>query len=182
MSTNLTGSQSLTERTSNPSRQKAVDCEVAVIGAGPYGLSAAVHLKASGESVRVFGEPMAFWAQKMPEGMLLRSPRVASNISDPTHTFTLESYETAFGKPPSAPVPLGTFVDYGKWFCKHFSEDLDRRNVARIGREGQRFVVVLEDGEKVRVRRVIVAAGIGPFKHKPDVFKHMHGGIRVRLT
>jgi len=154
-------------------RRTTIDYEVAVIGAGPYGLSAAAHLRASGISVRVFGEPMAFWAQKMPEGMLLRSPRVASNISDPTHTFTLESYETAFGKSPSAPVPLGTFVDYGKWFCKHFSEDLDRRNVASIRRENQRFVVVLEDGEKIRVRRVIVAAGIGPFKRKPDVFKHM---------
>ena len=57
--------------------------EVAVIGAGPYGLSAGAHLKARGFEVRVFGEPMEFWANKMPEGMLLRSPRVASNISDP---------------------------------------------------------------------------------------------------
>ena len=188
MSTDLTGSQGRKERTSNPSRQKAVDCEVAVIGAGPYGLSAAAHLKASGVSVRVFGEPMAFWAQKMPEGMLLRSPRVASNISDPIHTFTLESYETAFGKPPSAPVPLGTFVDYGKWFCKHFSEDLDQRNVVSIRSENQRFVVALENGEEILVRRVIVAAGIGPFKRKPDVFKqldsalasHCYEGRRVR--
>jgi hypothetical protein len=154
-------------------RRSTVDYEVAVIGAGPYGLSAAVHLKAFGISVRVFGEPMAFWAQMMPEGMLLRSPRVASNLSDPTRTFTLESYERAFGKPPSAPVPLGTFVDYGKWFCKQFSENLDRRKVASIRRYDQGFAVVLEDGEKTRVRRVIVAAGIGPFKRKPDVFKHL---------
>ena len=150
-------------------RRTTMDYEVAVIGAGPYGLSAAAHLRASGISVRVFGEPMAFWAQKMPEGMLLRSPRVASNISDPTHTFTLESYETAFGKPPRAPVPLGTFVDYGKWFCKHFSEDLDRRNVVSIRPERQGFVVVLESGDNLRVQRVVVAAGIGPFKRTPDV-------------
>jgi FAD-dependent urate hydroxylase len=52
-------------------------CEVAVIGAGPYGLSAGAHLKAKGISARVFGEPMEFCAKKMPEGMLLRSPRVA---------------------------------------------------------------------------------------------------------
>jgi len=165
------------ERTSNPSSHKAVDCEVAVIGAGPYGLSAAAHLKASGVSVRVFGEPMTFWAQKIPEGMLLRSPRVASNISDPAHEFTLESYEAAFGKPPSAPVPLETFVDYGKWFCKHFSEDLDRRNVASIRHENQRFVVVLVNGTKILARRVIVAAGIGPFKRKPEVFKHLDSAL-----
>lgn len=162
---------------SQQSRRTTIDCDVAVIGAGPYGLSAAAHLKASGISVRVFGEPMSFWAQKMPEGMLLRSPRAASNISDPAHTFTLESYETAFGKPPSAPVPLGTFVDYGKWFCKHFSQDLDRRNIASIRREDQMFVVVLQDGDNIRVRRVVVAAGIGPFKRTPDVFQHLDSAL-----
>ena len=51
------------------------DCDIAIVGAGPYGLSAAAHLKAKGFAVRVFGEPMEFWADKMPAGMLLRSPR-----------------------------------------------------------------------------------------------------------
>jgi len=154
-------------------RRPTIDCEVAVIGAGPYGLSAAAHLKSIGISVRVFGEPMAFWAKKMPEGMLLRSPRAASNISDPARTFTLESYETAFGKAPNAPVPLGTFVDYGRWFCKHFSDDLDQTNVVSIRPEREGFAVMLESGDTIRVHRLVVAAGIGPFKRIPDVFKHL---------
>ena len=162
---------------SHQPRRGAIDYEVAVIGAGPYGLSAAAHLRARGISVRVFGKPMAFWSEKMPEGMLLRSPRVASNISDPSHTFTLESFEAASGKAASAPVPLATFVDYGKWFCKHFSEDLDRRNVVTIRPERQGFAVMLEGGEKVRVQRVVVAAGIGPFKRIPDVFKHLDSAL-----
>ena len=95
---------------------KSVDMDVAVIGAGPYGLSAGMHLKAKGIATRVFGEPMDFWASKMPEGMLLRSPRVASNISDADRAFTLEAYEAASKKKPCAPVPLDTFVEYGKWF------------------------------------------------------------------
>ena len=44
------------------SRSFSGDCDVALIGAGPYGLSAAAHLKASGFGVRSFGEPMDFWA------------------------------------------------------------------------------------------------------------------------
>lgn len=47
------------------------DYDVAIIGAGPYGLLAAAHLKAKGLGVRIFGEPMEFWANTMPEGMLL---------------------------------------------------------------------------------------------------------------
>ena len=37
---------------------RVMDCEVAVIGAGPYGLAAAAHLKSKGIEVRVFGRPM----------------------------------------------------------------------------------------------------------------------------
>ena len=59
----------------------SVDCDVSIVGAGPYGLSAAAHLHALGVDTRVFGEPMQFWNTGMPPGMLLRSPRPASTIS-----------------------------------------------------------------------------------------------------
>lgn len=50
-------------------------CDVAVVGAGPYGLSAAAHLvKVQGLEVKLFGEPMSFWERHMPDRMLLRSP------------------------------------------------------------------------------------------------------------
>src|SRR5213079_230240 len=55
-------------------------CDVAIVGAGPYGLSAAAHLRAAnGLDVRVFGEPMSFWERHMPKGMLLRSPLEGSH-------------------------------------------------------------------------------------------------------
>src|SRR5450631_4218916 len=73
------------------------DYDVVIIGAGPYGLSAAAYLKAKGFGVQVFGDPMEFWAKTMPEGMLLRSPRAASNISDPQSVAPLEAYEAAAG-------------------------------------------------------------------------------------
>jgi cation diffusion facilitator CzcD-associated flavoprotein CzcO len=53
----------------------ALDCDVAIIGAGPYGLAAAAHLNAAnGIDIRVLGRPMSFWDEQMPRGMRLRSP------------------------------------------------------------------------------------------------------------
>lgn len=166
----------VTHNRSNGNGSEHIHCEVAVIGAGPYGLSAGAHLKAKGVVVRVFGEPMEFWAKKMPEGMLLRSPRVASNISDPDHAFTLEAYEAAAKIAPRAPLPLDTFVEYGKWFRRQLGSDLDQRTVRRVDREPQGFRLTLQDGEMIRCGRVVVATGIGPFKRKPAVFQGLPAG------
>lgn len=148
-------------------------CEVAVIGAGPYGLSAGVHLKAKGITAYVFGEPMEFWAHKMPEGMLLRSPRVASSLSDPDGAFTLEAYEAASKKEPCAPVPLDTFVEYGRWFRHQLGSDLDQRTVRRVDRDQPGFRLTLQDGTELRSTSVVIAAGIGPFRKKPAVFQNL---------
>jgi len=116
---------------------------------------------------------MEFWAKKMPEGMLLRSPRVASNLSDPDHAFTLDAYEAASKIAASAPVPLDTFVEYGRWFRHQLESDLDQRNVTRVNLDAPRFRITLADGDELRSRRVVIATGIGPFKKKPAVFQNL---------
>ena len=152
------------------SHGKSADCEVVVVGAGPYGLSAAAYLKAKGVDVRIFGRPMAFWADKMPAGMLLRSPRVASNISDPAHRTTLDAFETSAGVPPRAPVPLETFVEYGRWFQRQMLPGLEQREIASVNRNANGFTVALEEGEVLHSRRVVIAGGIGPFQRIPTEF------------
>lgn len=151
-------------------RDSGADCEVAIVGAGPYGLSAAAHLKALGMDVRIFGQPMDFWASRMPSGMLLRSPRVASNISDPAGAFSLDAFESSVGVPPRAPLPLETFVDYGRWFQRELIPDLDLRGVANVRCNEMGFRVALEDGEEFQCSRLVVAAGIGSFQRIPPIF------------
>jgi len=153
--------------------RRVSDCEAVIVGAGPYGLSAAVHLKALGMDVRVFGKPMEFWANQMPAGMLLRSPRVASNIADPIREYSLEAYEKSAGIPPEAPLPLATFVDYGRWFRAKLGEVHDEREVASVSRDNAGFRIELKDGEVFHCRRVIVAGGIGPFQRIPAVFRSL---------
>ena len=56
------------------------NCEVVVIGAGPYGLSVAAHLRSMGVAFRIFGSPMEFWLKHMPKGMHLKSEGFASSL------------------------------------------------------------------------------------------------------
>lgn len=148
-------------------------CDIVVVGAGPYGLSAAAHLKATGLNTRIFGRPMDFWATKMPVGMLLRSPRVASNISGPGQSLTLEAYEKNAGISPCAPLPRETFAAYGQWFQNEALKESDPREIASISRTDAGFHLQLQDGEQIRCKRVVIAAGIGPFRKIPPVFSEL---------
>jgi FAD-dependent urate hydroxylase len=141
--------------------------DVVVVGAGPYGLSTVAHLRAAGVETRVFGEPMVFWQEQMPIGMLLRSAWEASHIADPHHRYTLEAYQAATGARFGAPVPLADFVRYGQWFQQQVAPDLDRRRVACVARDGVGFRLEIDDGDVVRARRVVLATGIAGVAHKP---------------
>ena len=57
--------------------------DTAIIGAGPYGLSLAAHLRGAGVPFRIVGRAMETWREQMPQGMLLKSDGFASDLSDP---------------------------------------------------------------------------------------------------
>ena len=161
--------------------------QVAIIGAGPYGLAAAAHLRAAGVETRIFGEPMEFWERHMPRGMLLRSSPKCSSIGDPDGALTLDHFHAQHGSPPPGPLPLDDFVRYGHWFQKRVAEDLDRRRVTLVERAPRGFRLRLEDGEQLEARRVVVATGIGPFARRPPEFDGLpaelasHSSTRAEL-
>jgi hypothetical protein len=150
---------------------KGVTCQVAIIGAGPYGLSAAAHLRTvKGLEVRVFGEAMSFWERQMPTGMLLRSYWEGSHISDPHGDLTLDRYQQARGGQLPRPLRSDDFINYGQWFQRQVVPDLDARHVTRIEAASKCFRVMLEDGESIWAQRVIVATGIASFAWRPHQF------------
>ena len=149
---------------------KSPDCHVAIVGAGPYGLSSAAYLRAAGIETRVFGEPMAFWQNQMPAGMCLRSNWGASHIADPKQELTLDEYCRQKGNHISRPIPLERFVDYGRWYQSQAVRDLEKRNVLNIDLAERGFKVVLADGEEFISRRVVVATGISAFANRPAQF------------
>ena len=145
--------------------------EVAIVGAGPYGLSLAAHLRKAGVSFRQFGMPMQLWRDFMPEGMFLKSQGFASNLSDPDHTHTLEAFCKKTGRPYASyglPVPLDTFVAYGQWFRDQLVPDVEEVLVTDVAQAGGGFEVTLANSDQVRARKVVVAIGVEAFAYVPE--------------
>jgi thioredoxin reductase len=144
--------------------------EVAIVGAGPYGLSLASHLLARGVGVRIFGHPMQTWRESMPIGMKLKSEGFASNLSDPKRELTLEAYCTknniAYAN-TGLPVKVDTFVSYGEAFQKRFIPDLERKMIVSVDAAQHGFELRLDSEEVVAARRVVVASGIRSFDRIP---------------
>lgn len=152
--------------------------DVIIVGAGPYGLSAAAHLRTiKGLDVLIFGEPMSFWEKNMPAGMFLRSAWTATHIAHPSPSLTLEAYQAASGDRFSHPVPLESFVCYGHWYQKHAVPDVDRRQVATVASDANGFRTTTSDGETVWSQRVIVAVGIGAFAWHPPEFSSLPSSL-----
>lgn len=150
--------------------------DVAIIGAGPYGLSIAAHLAGRGLEFRIFGSPMHTWRTSMPEGMVLKSEGNASNLYDPAEEFTLARFCADQGLPYQDlgwPVPLTTFIDYGIAFQQRYVPRLEDRHVSQVLPTDYGFEVVLSDGEVAHARRVIVAAGIRCYEYMPAELAHL---------
>jgi Predicted flavoprotein involved in K+ transport len=150
--------------------------EVAIIGAGPYGLSLAAHLKGAAVPFRIFGRPMDSWREHMPKGMLLKSDGFASNLSDPESSFTLEHFCRQEGveyHPTDMPVGLDAFTAYGLAFQKRFAPELEEKLVTSVECLSGGFRLKLEDHDQLTARRVAVAAGITHFPYLPPELEHI---------
>jgi thioredoxin reductase len=148
--------------------------DVVIVGAGPYGLSIAAHLRAKGISFRIFGSPLSVWRKHMPKGMFLKSDGFASNLSDPASRCTLKQYCEQAGIPyhdTEIPVGLDTFTAYGDMFQKLNVPALEDNQVTAIEQTSNGFRVQIDTGEIVEARKVVLAVGICNFVYIPPVLK-----------
>ncbi|HTH76182.1 MAG TPA: FAD-dependent oxidoreductase [Trinickia sp.] len=118
-----------------PTFQSAGVYDVAIVGAGPAGLAAAVYAATEGLSVAVFD-------QRAPGGQAGASSRIENYLGFPTgisgQALAARAYQQAlkFGAHLAIPV-----------------------KVAKAQREGDRFVLELADGQRVRARTIVIASG-----------------------
>ncbi len=150
---------------------------VVIVGAGPYGLSLAAHLREAGVPFRIFGRPMQSWATQMPAGMKLKSDGFASNLSAGRTSFTLEDFCRLTGRPyhpTQIPVALEDFVAYGQEFAARYVPTLEQQDVVSIDLLdpisdclGSTFRLTLAAGEVLHSGHVILATGLSLFQYVP---------------
>ena len=145
--------------------------DTVVIGAGPYGLSVAAHLKARGVRFRIFGRAMDSWISHMPAGMLLKSDGFASNLSDPSGGYSLQQFCSEKGLPyhdKGHPVSREVFAGYGLAFRDRKVPEVEDKTITSIEPENDGFVVGVDDGETFHTRRVVLAIGVTHFGYIPE--------------
>jgi hypothetical protein len=145
--------------------------DVVVVGAGPYGLSVGAHLAARGVRFRIFGLAMDSWRSNMPQGMYLKSPGRASNLSDPGGEHTLEHFCRSIGTEYNdweRPISGELFARYGEWFQKSLVPDLDSRQVLSCDADGDGFRLQIEGGETLAAKMVLVASGCMASARMPE--------------
>jgi thioredoxin reductase len=144
----------------------------AIIGAGPYGLSLAAHLRAANVDFRIFGNPMLAWQTHMPPNMFLKSDVYSSDLSDPKGLFTIKRFyeERGLHFGTDRPIPLDTFIEYGRQFQSRCVPNVENQEVVSVEPDGNGYIVTLASQEKVRAKRVVVAVGVYPFRFIPQTF------------
>ena len=142
---------------------------VAIVGAGPYGLSLAAHLAAQNIDHRIFGYPMLFWSQIAEAGgeRYLKSYCFGANVSTPTTGYTFADYSKPRGLETFEPCSIADFADYGRWFQKMNVSWAETINVTHLARQCRGFAVTLANGERFHASDVVIATGLSYFAHLP---------------
>ena len=138
--------------------------DVAVVGAGPYGLSIVAHLRGRGLDARIFGSPMETWRERMPKGMFLKSEGFASSLYDPDRVLyaraLLSRAATSRTRTSAFPSRWTRSRPTASRFNGASRRTWIQRMVAGIVPSGDGFELRLSDGETIAAQRVVLAIGL----------------------
>ena len=145
--------------------------DVAIVGAGPYGLSLAAHLRARGVRHRICGEAMRFW-RDMPVGINLKSFAFATNIAVPERGNSFPDWCRRHGLEDYEPCTMQSFAAYGMEMREQFVPEIEEVLATNIATNGKEFEVTLANNDSIRARRVVVCTGLSNLNRVP---RHLQG-------
>lgn len=148
------------------------DADVAIVGAGPYAISLAAHLRARGVSFRIFGPSMKFW-RDMPVGVNLKSLAFATSISVPEPGYTFDAWCRQQNLEDFEPCTMQSFAAYGRWMQERLVPDLEEEQVAKVSAAVHGFELALASGKRVSARRVVLATGLSHLAHQPEALRNL---------
>lgn len=144
--------------------------EVLIIGAGPFGLSVAAHVRALGIDHRIVGRTMHTWRAHMPVGMNLRSEPYGSEIASPKAGYDVSAYCRLRGLAyveRLGPLSIERFLDYADWYTEQWVPEVSDVTVTDVTAADGGFRVAFADAAPLTVRKVVVATGILPYATIP---------------
>ncbi|MCA9859379.1 MAG: NAD(P)-binding domain-containing protein [Thermomicrobiales bacterium] len=146
-----------------------VETDLLVVGAGPYGLGIAAYAKSLGVETAIVGRPMAFWRDRMPAGMYLRSSWDWHYDPHAVHTIEMWLEQTGRTKASITPFSLADYLEFATWFeVVSGLEPIDRQ-VERLDiRPDGRYEAVFTGDNRLTARHVVLALGFGNFGYVPD--------------
>jgi NADPH-dependent 2,4-dienoyl-CoA reductase/sulfur reductase-like enzyme len=145
--------------------------DVAIAGAGPYGLAIASHLRCLNVAFRVFGEPMRFWLD-MPKGLFLKSFGFATTIANP-HGLRYDEWCRERGLQTLEPCSMESFAEYGLSVQRTLVPEVESQEVVHVAQDGGLFRLTLSGGERLLARRVVVAVGLRYFQRLPPALRSL---------
>jgi thioredoxin reductase len=142
---------------------------VAIIGAGPYGISVAAHLRARGVPAQVFGQPMQTWLP-MPRNLCLKSLGFATSIAVPEAGHDFPGWLARRGLETLEPISYADFTEYGLWVQQQRVPDVQPLDVRMMHRgHGGDYVLELSSGKSIEARKVVVAVGLHGLERVPEL-------------
>ena len=152
---------------------------VAIVGAGPYGISLANHLHTQGTPFILFGKPMDLWRNHTFDSMTLRSDYATSEISHPRRKYSYENFCQYQGTNISdmkGQLPVRVFREYINWCFDQFRFAIEPQMIHGISKTQGGFSLQTESGSRLTAKRVVIASGIAHHLYVPD-FGENHQAI-----
>lgn len=142
-----------------------------IVGAGPFGLSLAAHLKHKHVEHIHIGYSMDYWKNYMPKEMFLRS--ACDWHLDAEDEDTILKYLKMQNLTPAdvEPLSLEFYLGYVNWFQSQKGLAPRPAWVKRLSRVENSFRAELENGDEIEAQKVVLGVGLRHFKNIPEEYK-----------